>query len=129
MGKVSIIKNLIFATLIVTLFFFLLEFAVRLKYYKETKDETFLFWGMTDIELILSKNLRNMFKGDVGKKFDEDSDKKYEIAVFGGSTAYSWFVPRAFAWSEILQQLLNKKLEKKVIVFCRVNFISERFDE
>ncbi len=114
MKKSSIIKNLIFSIIIIVLFFSLPEIIVRLKYYRETKDETFLFWGQTDIELILSKYLR---KGDVEKKFNGDSDEKYEIAVFGGSTAYSWFVPREFAWSQILQQLLNKKLERKVIVF------------
>jgi len=103
----SFFKNLIFTVIIVFCFFLILETVVRVKYYRETKDATYLVYGHTDFEFLL-KSIFDKFGSSEIRKGNGSSG--YTIAVFGGSTVYGWFVPRDFAWPELLKKILTKEI-------------------
>lgn len=105
------LRNLLFAIIITTSFFVILEAGYRLIYAYRHQDPAFLFYGKTLIEFKIKKfnnRVRDICAGKIKKPAAKDENKV--IWTFGGSTTKCTpYVKEADSWPNKLEFYLNKK--------------------
>ncbi|MDD5496131.1 MAG: SGNH/GDSL hydrolase family protein, partial [Candidatus Omnitrophica bacterium] len=104
-------KNILLLIFTILLFFSSIELYTRVKTYLKNHDEKFLFYGGSDIELIVKKAVYKLkeFKDAKGRQ------PSYLIAAFGGSTTAGHTVDPELTYPAQLEKKLAARYNVKVI--------------
>src|SRR3989338_4140205 len=94
----DIFKNILFSSIIVFIFFVGLELFQRAKYYINTKDESYLFFGATNLELRFARHFNRHAK----------ESKDPQIVIVGGSTVLGDGLPKEMAWPEQMEAICRE---------------------
>lgn len=97
-----IIKNILFALLVILIVFFLIEVVSRIGMTWRHRDSSFLKYGFAYFSPLRLNDFSN----------DKEDYKSYYygIVVFGGSVAYGWDVERSETFPYQLEVILNEHL-------------------